>query len=141
VDGDGDSGGYKGLEGTQLEAGGATLMRTRCLPLNERRPQGKKAPAAFEGVVRSPRLLQKNLEKREKEVTKSRNSCQFSTTDQFVCLLPAGRKATKKYRKNRRTARKPEKKHRDKSSYQNWKPTPQRLEESAVGCPGAIDPY
>jgi len=57
VDGDGDSGGYKGLEGTQLEAGGATLMRTRCLPLNERRPQGKKAPAAFEGVVRSPRQL------------------------------------------------------------------------------------
>lgn len=40
---------------TATGAGGATSMRTRWLPLNERRPQGKKAPAAFEGVVRSPR--------------------------------------------------------------------------------------
>lgn len=42
-------------------------MRTRCLPLNERRPQGKKAPATFEGVVRSPRRLQeKNPKKKGK---------------------------------------------------------------------------
>jgi len=88
-------------------SGGATLMRTRCLPLNERRPQGKKAPAAFEGVVRSPRRLQeKNPKKREKEVTKSRNSCQFSTTDQFVCLLPVATKQEENQNKKKKTNRK-----------------------------------
>lgn len=95
----------------QLEAGGATLMRTRCLPLNERRPQGKKAPAAFEGVVRSPRRLQeKNPKKKGKrgdKVTKFLSIFNYRP----ICLSSpgcnkTGGKPKNKIKTNRKETRK-----------------------------------
>lgn len=49
-------------------------------------------------------------------MTKSRNSCQFSTTDQFVCLPGRRKKKTPQHKKQSKAKQK----HRDKSGYQNW---------------------
>lgn len=49
-------------------------------------------------------------------MTKSRNSCQFSTTDQFVCLPGRQKKKNPPTQKQSKAKQK----HRDKSGYQNW---------------------